>query len=123
MDVCVAHLNEVVKARSKTLGGARTSLSHTEILARIAATCRGVCRHIAVVHLVNNDLRRLNLRCHILCPVLRVGVTHIHDSATVTIYIECAREDARSLTQSLALDGYLKGVVAALVVALHGGTP
>ena len=91
------HLYEVVDTCCKTLLRASAVLSHTQILARIAAASRCVCRHIAVVHLVDNNLRRGNNGSLVLGPALGVGVVEVDDSTAVAIYVQRTCEDTRCL--------------------------
>ena len=82
-----------------------------------------MCRHIAVVHLVDNNLRGVHCGALILAPALGVGVTHVDDSTAITIYIECAREDTGSLLEYITIHRDLKGVVHTLFVTLNLSTP
>ena len=98
-------------------------LSHTDVLARVAAACCRVSSHIAVVHLVDYDLRCGNYGSSILVPTLGVSVVEVDDSSAVAIYVQRACEDTSGLLQRLAVNGNLKGVVEALLIAIGSSGP
>ena len=123
VNVCHTHLTEVVDTCSEILIRACAELSHGDILTGIAAASALMSGHIAVVHLIDNDLRRVNLGTLILAPALRVSVAHIDDSTTVTIYVECTSEDTSSLLEGLAINGDLEGVVHTLLIAIDLSAP
>ena len=100
-----------------------SELRHCDILTGVAAASALVSCHIAVVHLVDNNLCGVYHRAHILAPALRVGVAHINDSTAVAINIQCACKDTRCLLQCLTLDSNLEGVVHTLFIALYVGIP
>ena len=123
LHICHAEFLEVVDTCCKTIRVLCSLLSKRKIFTFVADTRCLMNREVTMMHLINDDVRRLDLRALILCPAFRIGLCPINDSTSPAVDSHCLRSDTCSLLQPLSFMLYLESIECTFEVLLHGCFP
>ena len=116
-------LLEVVDTCCKAVRVLCSLLSESKILTLVSHARGLVDREIPMVHLINDDVRRLDLRALVLCPSFRICLVPIYHCASPAVHSDCLRSDAGSLLEPLAVLLDLECIECALYILLYSRLP
>ena len=78
---------------------------------------------ITMMHLINEDVRRLYYRTLVLCPTFRIGFVPVYHSTAPSVHAYCLRCNSCRLLKPLAIHLHLERIELSLEIFLHGNLP
>ena len=123
LHICHSDLLEVVNACCKAVRVLCSLLGKGEILALVAYAGSLVDGEVPVLELIDDDVRRLDLRALVLCPSFRISLVPVYYSTTHAVHSDCLCSDAGSLLKPLAVLLHLECVERSLHILLDSHLP
>ena len=114
---------EVVDAGGEPFGREGAVFGECEELTLVGNARRGVLRHVAVVHLVDYDVREVvDLGSAVGVPACWIGLGEVDDGGSCAVYAHCLGPYARSLVEPATALLYLEGVEFAVELLSGDGS-
>ena len=119
LDICHSDFLEVVDTGSKAVRILRAFLCKSKILTLVVHSRSLMDREVPVMHLINDDVRRLDERTLVLSPTLRISLCPIDHSATSSVHSHGLCRDTLCFLKPLSVSLDLECVESTFHVLFH----